>query len=329
MDPAPRPGASGSLWRDALKAGRRWWIVAGVLLVASIVIFLAPFGPGGLWAGATNLLGAAARVAVIVGLALASLAAWRLVTTRIAAWPVEAAGSSVEERRRRLATLASVAWRVGASVIVLVAGTMILAGWINVTPVLAAASVGGLALTLASQKLLKDFLAGAEFLLDDAAAVGEWVTAAKLTGRVRAFGLRALVLEGFDGTLHRIPNSAISELSNHSRNPSAVLLEVEVGFTDDPGWLVALLNEEATRLGEAPEAEGVVLGTPVSLGMAVLSDTRLTARVRVPCRPFAGPLLARIWRDRIGERLAQEGRAIAPPYAVRTVPVDEPAPAAG
>jgi small conductance mechanosensitive channel len=264
-------------------------------------------------------------VALIVGLAVVALALLRTGTGRLAKRVAPGGPTPSEELQRRAQTLAGVAWNTGAGAIVLVAVMMLLPVFgVSVTPLVAAATVSGLALTLASQRLLKDVIAGAEFLADDVVAVGEWVTAASVTGRAIEVGLRALVLEGFDGTRHRIPNSAIATLANHSRNPSAVLLEVEVGFADDPGWLVAIISEEAERLGVDPPGKPWVVGPPVPLGVHRLGDDVLVARVRVPCVPFAGPTLARVLRDRIGVRLGDEGKAISPPFNVTAHAVDEP-----
>lgn len=317
----PRERRSPDLWREALKPARRWWIVAAGLLLASMVFFVFPAGWSGVSPLAGGWLGTLASIAVTVGLAAGALALLRLGCRRLESLPAPPGAPATDERQRRLVTLARIVWRAGAGVVVLVAGLMVLAHFVDTTPLLAAASVGGLAFTLASQRLLKDLIAGGEFLLDDAAAPGEWVTvtwgsAAGITGRVRRVGLRALMLEGFDGTEHRIPHGAVVTLANHSRGPTATLLEVEVGFTDDPGWLVATIHEEAAQLGGA--------GMPVPLGVHQLFDARLTARVRVPCPPFGGPALARALRDRLGARLERDGRSIAPPFAVRALPVDEP-----
>lgn len=325
MEPGGPPTESQNLWRVALKKGGRWWVVAGGLALAAVVFIVWPAGAQGVVPAAGSLLGTAAQIALVAGVAAVALAALRIATNRLARRVVPAGPTATEERQRRAKTLARVAWNTGAAAIALVAGTMVLGILrVPVTPLVAAASVGGLALTLASQRLIKDCIAGAEFLADDAVAIGEWVTAAKVTGRVTDVGLRALELQGFDGTRHRIPNSAIDVLSNHSRQPSAVVLEAEVGFTDDPGWLVAIINEEATQLGTAPPGDEWVQGPPTPLGVHELQDERLRARVRVPCIPFVGPALARALRDRIGDRLADEGRAISPPFAVRALPPEEP-----
>jgi hypothetical protein len=329
MESRERHERSASLWREAWKPARRWWVVAGALLVASLVFLVWPAGAGGVLPMAGTAFGVLASCAVTAGLAAGALALLRLGTRRLESLPVPPGAVATEERQRRLQALARTAWRAGAAAIVVVAGLMVLRHFVDTTPLLAAVSVGGLALTFAVQRLLKDLIAGGECLLDDAAAPGEWVTAtlggaSAVTGRVRSVGLRQLVVEGFDGTEHRIPHGAIVLLANHSRRPSAVCLEVEVGFADEPGWLVAAIHEEAEQLATDGPARPWVAGPPVPLGVHALGDARLTARVRVPCVPFAGPTLARALRDRLGARLEREGRAIAPPFAVRALPVDEP-----
>ena len=330
MEPQERRDRSVSLWREALKPARRWWVIAAALVVASMVFFAWPLGWSGVTPVAGGWLGTLAAIAVTVGLSAGALALLRLGCRRLESLPLPPGATAGEERQRRLKSLARVAWLVGAGLIGLVGGLMVLSSiGVNIAPLLAAAGVGGLAVTLAAQPVLRDVLAGGGLLLDDAAAPGDWVTvtwglATGLTGRVQRVGLRHLVLEGFDGTEHRIPHGRVVMLANHSRRPSAVVLEVEVGFTDDAGWLVGAIHEEAAQLAVDGPAQPWVAGAPVPLGVHALHDARLTARVRVPCVPFAGPTLARALRDRLGARLDRDGRAIAPPFAVRALPVDEP-----
>jgi small-conductance mechanosensitive channel len=183
--------------------------------------------------------------------------------------------------------------------------------------------LSGLAASLAAKTLLTNVIAGTEMLLDDAAAPGECVSAAGVTGVVRESGLRTLVLETPGGALHRIPNSAITVLANHSRRPNQVVLEIELGYQEDPSGLVDAINAEATAMVLDESLSPLVPGdTILELGVQRLEHDTVTARVQM-CAPLRGGELARLFRDRFGERVAGSGLAVGPPFGVTHLPATE------
>lgn len=88
---------------------------------------------------------------------------------------------------------------------------------INIAPVLAVLGVGGLALGLASQAVIKDYISGIMILLDDQFRVGEKIEAGGKTGYVEDFNLRRTVLRGENNELFYVPNSQIIITSNFKR----------------------------------------------------------------------------------------------------------------
>ena len=88
---------------------------------------------------------------------------------------------------------------------------------IDIAPVLAAVGVGGLALGLATQNIIKDYLAGIFILLEDQFRVGEEVEIANQTGKVEDFTLRRTVLRNKENELCYIPNNQISSVTNLTR----------------------------------------------------------------------------------------------------------------
>lgn len=88
---------------------------------------------------------------------------------------------------------------------------------INIAPVLAGLGVAGLALGLAAQTVIKDYIAGIFILLEDQYRVGEKVEVAGKVGYVEDFTLRRTVLKAEDGSLFYVPNSQIAVTSNLKR----------------------------------------------------------------------------------------------------------------
>lgn len=302
---APAP-----LWKRVLAAGGKRAAVP-VLVAAGV-------GAVAVWMGllpnpATAVigpLGMAWRIALIVGLAAAGIAGLGVVARRIEERPVVPGGTPVEMLRARMKGLARLTWALGGVAIAGVAVVMVL-GVLNIpiTPIVTVAGLSGLAASLAAKTILTNLIAGTEMLLDDAAAPGEFVTAAGVTGKVTAVGLRTVTIQGADGSVHRIPNGDIRVFTNHSRRPNAVVLEVLVGYDEDPSGLVEAINEEAAAL--AGEGEEIL-----ALGVQRLDADQLTARVQLPCAPLRGDALARAFRDRFGERIAAASLPVRPPFAV-------------
>lgn len=119
---------------------------------------------------------------------------------------------------KRIATLKKAFGSIFSVIIWLLAVlTMLPVFGINVVPVLAGLGVGGLALGLAAQSVIKDYIAGIFILLEDQFRVGEKVEVAGKTGLVEDFSLRRTVLRSEDNSLVYVPNSQIKVTSNLKR----------------------------------------------------------------------------------------------------------------
>ncbi|XRO76707.1 mechanosensitive ion channel family protein [Methanocaldococcus sp. 10A] len=83
----------------------------------------------------------------------------------------------------------------------------------DITALLAGLGVGGLAVALAMQDTIKNFIAGILILVDKPFSLGHWVKVGDVEGIVEEIGIRSTRIRTFDYTLITIPNS---ELLNSS-----------------------------------------------------------------------------------------------------------------
>ncbi len=324
--PPPVQGSDTSpLWKRALAAGGKGAAVP-VLLAAAV-------GALAIWMGllpdpvqaVIGPLGVAWRIALIVGLAAAAIAGLGVASRRISERPVVPGGTPVDQLRVRMRGLARLTWALGSTAIAGVALVMVLGVLkIPTTPIITLAGLSGLAASLAAKTLLQDFIAGTEMLFDDVAAPGEYVTVLGVTGVVRTTGLRALTVESADGGLHRIPTGDIRVLTNHSRRPHQVVLEVELGYQDDPSGLVDAITATAVAMAQDELLRPLVPAKEVmELGVHRLEADRLVARVQMACAPLRGGELARVFRDRFGQRVAESDLPVGPPFGVRALAATE------
>ncbi|MFC6464791.1 mechanosensitive ion channel family protein [Marinilactibacillus sp. GCM10026970] len=99
---------------------------------------------------------------------------------------------------------------------------------IDLGPLIAGAGVIGLALSLGAQGFVSDIVNGFMILLEKQLDVGDVVKINDIMGVVEDVNLKTTKLKDFDGTIHFIPNRAITVISNRSRADMRVMLEIRL-----------------------------------------------------------------------------------------------------
>jgi moderate conductance mechanosensitive channel len=156
---------------------------------------------------------------------------------------------------------------------------------VNIAPLLAGASIIGVAIGFGSQKLVQDFITGIFLLLENAMQVGDNVTAAGLSGTVENLSIRTLRLRAGDGSVHLIPFSSVSTVTNSNRGLGNASVSVTVSYEEDTdavaeilkGIALAMRSEDAFKSGMLSDFQfwGVdrVDGTTATLvGQVVCTD---------------------------------------------------------
>ncbi len=78
--------------------------------------------------------------------------------------------------------------------------------------VIAGASIGGLAVALASQDTVKNLIGTLMIFLDKPFQIGDFINAGEVSGTVEAVGFRSTRVRAADTSLFQIPNSKLSEM---------------------------------------------------------------------------------------------------------------------
>jgi small conductance mechanosensitive channel len=102
-----------------------------------------------------------------------------------------------------------------------------------ISSLLAGAGLAGLAIGLGAQGFLNDLINGFFILLERQFDVGDIVTIQSVTGKVVNLGIRTTQIQGRDGSLHFIPNRSITLVSNLSRNPALITINLPLAFATD------------------------------------------------------------------------------------------------
>ena len=134
-------------------------------------------------------------------------------------------------RAQQLRTLSSVIYSVGVFIIWFLATMQILTQLsIKVEPLLASAGIAGLAVGFGAQTLVKDFINGFLVLVENQYDIGDTIKIAGVQGVVEAMTLRRTVLRDADGTVHTVPSSQITVVSNLTRDWTQLAMKVSVSL---------------------------------------------------------------------------------------------------
>lgn len=186
---------------------------------------------------------------------------------------------------RRLETLAVLVRSAARYVVDLVVILMILATIIPnaVGPLLASVSVLGLAVGFGAQNLVRDVITGFFIILEDQYGVGDYITAAGLTGYVEEVGLRSTRLRDFGGEVHTIPNGIIDKTTNLSRGPIRSLVDVAVAYEEDLQHVWQVLADATAEFSRDRQAQ---LSQPVeNLGVIAVQPPEMRIRLAAYSRP--------------------------------------------
>jgi small conductance mechanosensitive channel len=175
---------------------------------------------------------------------------------------------------------------------------------VNLTPLLASATVIGAVLGFGAQSLVKDYLSGFLLTLEDQFTIGDVLTVNGVTGTVEDLSLRVTRLRGYDGTLYQVPNGEIRLLANTSRGWARAVVEVPVAVPGPEALdrLDGVVAAAARAVADDPELADV--GPPEILGLVAVDGATCTLKVALRTTPSRRDAVARALRRALVQGLA-------------------------
>lgn len=240
----------------------------------------------------------------VAGIILVTFIIWEIANSLIenSLAPRSGQGASSEVKARTL-TLLTVARKALAIVLSVVASLMVLAQLgLNIGPLLAGAGVLGLAIGFGSQKLVQDVITGVFILLEDQMAVGDVVDLGGLAGVVEAVSIRTVRLRDVSGTVHTIPFSAISTVSNKTKDFSFYVMDIGIGYRENVDEVMAVLKEIGAELQLDPEYGSKILEPLEVLGIDAFADSAVVIKARIKTVPSKQWLVGREYNRRMKNR---------------------------
>ncbi len=184
----------------------------------------------------------------------------------------------------RIATVAGLVanlWRFAVAVVAVVVLLSIFG--VNLTPLLASATVLGATIGFGAQTLVRDYLSGVLLTAENQFDVGDTISVNETTGVVEALSLRVTRLRDAKGLTWYVPNGDIRRLANVSRGwvEAPVDLPVAVATATDLDRARQVLLEAARTLTRRPELLPVCPAPPRVDGVVAARPGACTLRVTV------------------------------------------------
>jgi len=205
---------------------------------------------------------------------------------------------------KRLDTMSTLTISVFKYVIYFGAILIVLSDILDLKAVLAAAGVGGIAIGLGAQSLIKDTISGFFILLEDQFAVGDVITVDNMTGTVEHMELRVTRLKHYSGDMYIIPNGEIKRVTNHTRDNKMVIVDIPVAYSSN----MEKVNEIVQRVcQEVKEEFSVFTEEPTILGITDLGKSNMNLRITARTFPNEQWAVERRIRMKIKEGFEANG----------------------
>lgn len=184
---------------------------------------------------------------------------------------------------------------------------------VDIGPLLAGAGLIGVAVSLASQSLIKDAINGFFIILEDQYAVGDVITVGDVGGLVETMNLRITQLRDAEGRLITVPNSEIRIVANLSSHWSRADLNIPIAYYADVDKALEVIRNVADQMAHDSRWREQILDKPEVLGLDDFGNRGVILRVWIKTQPLKQWDVAREFRRRLKVALDKAGISIPMP----------------
>ena len=184
---------------------------------------------------------------------------------------------------------------------------------VNVAPLLAGAGIVGIAIGFGSQKLVQDLITGLFLLLENAVQVGDWVTVSGLSGSVENLSIRTIRLRAGDGSVHIVPFSAVTSVTDSNRGIGNAAVSVNVAFEEDTDRVGQTLREIALEMRRDEPFKAAMLSDLQLWGVDKVDGVSATIVGQIVCTDAGRWEVQREFNRRMKQRFQELRIAISSP----------------
>ena len=199
---------------------------------------------------------------------------------------------------------------------------------VNVAPLLAGAGIVGIAIGFGSQKLVQDLMTGLFLLLENTVQVGDNVSVSGLSGTVENVSIRTIRLRAGDGSVHIVPFSAVTTITNSSRGAGNAAVSVNVSYKEDTDRASQILKDIVAEMRREPEYRQAIRGDLELWGIDKVDGSMVSIVGQIRCTDSGRWPVQREFNRRMKRRFQERGIEIASAGQTILMPIPAPAEAA-
>lgn len=244
-------------------------VASAAIALVAVILLLQAWGLRSLdWLSSAfgqRLIGGMVSI-VVVG--LLALFVWEVVdrvierTLRRLSRQAPTAGSAMR-LRTFLPLVRNVAMVVLATIFILVALSEI---GINIAPLLAGASIIGIAVAFGANALVKDVITGLFILVEGTINIGDVVEVDGRSGVVEGLSIRTMRLRDLTGAVHTIPFSNVASVKNMTRDFSFAVIDANVSYSTNITQAMQVLARIEEEMRGDPAFAGMISAPLEMLG---------------------------------------------------------------
>ncbi len=171
------------------------------------------------------------------------------------------------------------------TIVVMATMSFLAALGVDILPLLAGASVVGVAIGFGSQTLVRDIVSGAFFLMDDAFRLGEYIEVGSDKGVVEKINVRSVFLRHHRGALNILPYGEIKRLRNTSRDWIVHVMEFRLTYDTNIQQVKKILKKIGEELAADPDYATDMLQPLKSQGVMSTEDSAIVVRAKFTAKP--------------------------------------------
>ncbi len=289
-------------------------VVTAIIGVLTFIALLQIWGANTVvWFYGGQIGGKLLSAVITIGIAaLAAVVVWEISNAAIDGKLQQLTGDGHYARAARLRTFQPMLRTALLCVIVAVVGLTALSEvGVNVAPLLAGAGIVGVAVGFGSQKLVQDLITGLFLLLENVVQVGDTVTVSGLSGVVENLSIRTIRLRAGDGSVHVVPFSAVTTITNASRGVGNASVNISIAFKEDTDRASAILKDIGAGLREDPAFRHLIRSDLQLWGVDKVDGAMVTIVGQIPCSDAGRWSVQREFNRRLKRRFQEEGIEIA------------------
>jgi small-conductance mechanosensitive channel len=187
---------------------------------------------------------------------------------------------------------------------------------VNIAPLLAGAGIAGIAIGFGSQRLVQDVITGVFVLFENVIQIGDGMTVAGLTGKIEALSVRTMRLRASDGSVHIIPFSSVTTITNSNRGLGNAAVSVTVAYDEDTDRVGEVLGEIADEMRQDREFAPGMLSDLQLNGVDALHPWGVTVIGQIVCTDTARWQVQREFNRRMKKRFEELGIKLGGPENV-------------